>query len=96
VEENGQLHALSAAKDIKLYTNIRFMNNRPTPWIRVLFEKLIVTQLVKKFSNFYGTQRSAAMFTRVHIQWCIQKFLDWLPGVRTANGTAFYHCIATL
>jgi uncharacterized membrane protein len=22
------------------------------------------------------------------VQGCIQKFLDWLPGVRTANGTA--------
>jgi hypothetical protein len=26
------------------------------PWSRVLLEKLIATQLVKKFSTFYGTQ----------------------------------------
>jgi hypothetical protein len=25
------------------------------------------------------------------IQGCIQKFLDWLPGARTANGTALCH-----
>jgi hypothetical protein len=25
------------------------------------------------------------------IQGCIEKFPDWLPGVRTANGTALYH-----
>jgi hypothetical protein len=28
-----------------------------SPWSRVLLEKLIVTQLVKKFPNFYGIQR---------------------------------------
>jgi len=26
--------------------------------------------------------------SNVYIQGCIQKFLDWLPGARTANGTA--------
>jgi len=25
------------------------------------------------------------------IQGCIEKFPDWLPGVRTANGTALCH-----
>jgi hypothetical protein len=25
------------------------------------------------------------------IQGCIQKFSDWLPGARTANGTALCH-----
>jgi len=31
-----------------------------TPWSRVLTEKLIVIQLVKKFPNVYGTQRIIA------------------------------------
>jgi hypothetical protein len=31
---------------------------------RVLLEKLIVTQLIKKFPAFYGTLRFIAMFTR--------------------------------
>jgi hypothetical protein len=37
-----------------------------TPWSRVLLEKLTVTQLVKKFCAFYGTQRFIAVFTRAH------------------------------
>jgi hypothetical protein len=31
--------------------------NRPSPWSRALLEKLIVTQLVKKFTASYGTRR---------------------------------------
>jgi len=31
---------------------------------RVLLEKLIVTQLVKKFSKFYITRKSITVFTR--------------------------------
>jgi hypothetical protein len=34
-----------------------------TPWSRVLLEKLIVTQLVKKFPTFYGTQRFFTVLT---------------------------------
>jgi hypothetical protein len=35
---------------------VRTKHNRLTPWRRVLFEKLIVAQPVKKFPSFYGTQ----------------------------------------
>jgi len=35
-----------------------------TQWSRVLFEKLVVTHIVKKFSAFYVTQRFITMFTR--------------------------------
>jgi len=31
----------------------------------VLLEKLIVTQLVKKFPDFYGTRKSITVFTRI-------------------------------
>jgi hypothetical protein len=34
-----------------------------TPWIRVLPEKLIGPQLVKKFPAFYGTRRFIIAFT---------------------------------
>jgi hypothetical protein len=34
------------------------MCNRLTLWNRVLRENLIVTQLGKKFSTFYGTRKS--------------------------------------
>ena len=36
----------------------------PTPWSRVLLEKLTGSQLVKKFSIFYGTRRCITAFTR--------------------------------
>jgi len=36
------------------------------PWSRVLLEKLILTQLFKKFPTFYGTQRFVTMFTRAY------------------------------
>jgi hypothetical protein len=32
----------------------------------VLLEKLIVTQLVKKFPAFYGTQKFITVFTTAH------------------------------
>jgi hypothetical protein len=35
-----------------------------TPWSKVLLEKLIGSQLVKKFPAFYGTRRFIAAFTR--------------------------------
>jgi hypothetical protein len=36
-----------------------------TPWCRILFEKLIVTQYVKKISCFlYGTRRFITVFTQ--------------------------------
>jgi hypothetical protein len=35
-----------------------------TPWSRGLLEKLKVSQLVKKFPEFYGTRRFITAFTR--------------------------------
>jgi hypothetical protein len=34
-----------------------------TPWSRVLLEKLTGSQLVKKFTAFYGTRRFITAFT---------------------------------
>jgi len=42
-------------------TNIK--KNLPTPWSRVLLEKLTVLQLGKKFPTFYGTRSFIAAFT---------------------------------
>jgi hypothetical protein len=47
---------------VQLITNIIKL----TPWSRVLLEKLTVTQLVEKFSAFYGTCRFIILFTRAH------------------------------
>jgi hypothetical protein len=35
-----------------------------TPWCRILFEKLIVTQLVKNIPLSYGTGRFITVFTK--------------------------------
>ena len=40
-----------------------------TPWSRVLLEKLVSLQLVKKFPAFYGTRRFLTALT------CARKFL---------------------
>jgi hypothetical protein len=45
---------------------VTLSNVQLTPWGRVLLEKLIVTQLVKKFPAFYGSQMFIAVFTRAH------------------------------
>jgi len=37
----------------------------PTPWSPVFLQKLIVTQLAKKFPAFYGTLRFITMFTTI-------------------------------
>jgi len=37
-----------------------------TPWSRVLLEKLIGFQLVKKFPALYGTRRFITAFTSAH------------------------------
>jgi len=38
--------------------------NYPTPWCSVFLEKLIVIQLIKKFSSFYGNWRFITLSTR--------------------------------
>jgi len=38
----------------------------PTPWSRVLLEKLNILQLVKKFPALSGTQRFITAFTSAH------------------------------
>jgi hypothetical protein len=45
---------------------------------RILLKNLIVTQLVKKFSVFYGTWRFSAVFTRAH-HWS----LSWAKWIQS-------------
>jgi hypothetical protein len=42
------------------------LKNSVITWSRVFLEKLIVSQLVKKFSAFCGTQMFITTFTRSH------------------------------
>jgi hypothetical protein len=37
------------------------LNNLPTPYRKIILKKLLITQLVKKFTIFYGIQRSITM-----------------------------------
>jgi len=39
------------------------LTNQLTPWSKVLLERLLVTQLVKKFPAFYGTRTLITVFT---------------------------------
>jgi hypothetical protein len=48
------------------------------PWKRVLLEKLIGLQLVKKFHAFYGTQRFITTFTSAH-----HLFLSWTNSIQS-------------
>jgi len=53
------------------------VNNQLTPWSRVLFEKITDTQLVNKFSTFYGTQRFITAFiTARHLS------LSWARSIQ--------------
>jgi len=44
--------------------------NELIPRSRVLLEKLIVTQLVRKFPAFYGTRRFITVFIKAHKRKC--------------------------
>jgi len=58
---------MSVQQIVRVYEIRHITNyNKLTPWSRVLLEKLIVTQLVKRFLTFYGTQRFITVFTRVY------------------------------
>jgi len=37
-----------------------------SPWSKVLLEKLVVSQLAKKFTKFYGNRKFIAVFTTAH------------------------------
>jgi hypothetical protein len=54
------------------------LNNWPTSWSGVFLEKLIVTQLVKKFPTFYGTQRFITEFTRA-CHWSLSQ-VRWIQS----------------
>jgi hypothetical protein len=37
-----------------------------TPWCRILFEKLIVAQLIKKYPAFFMETKGSSLFTKAH------------------------------
>jgi len=50
----------------QFYTNILKYIYLLTPWSGVLLEKLTGSQLVKKYTTFYGNRRSITAFTSAH------------------------------
>jgi hypothetical protein len=56
-----------------------------TSWSRVLFEKLIVTKLVKRFPAFYGTRRFITVFTtaRLNQMHPVHTLLHYLPNIHS-------------
>jgi len=52
-----------------------------TPWSRVLLEKLMVTQLPKKFPAFYETRSFITVFTRPRPPWGPHIFGCQLPSI---------------
>jgi len=61
------------------------LTNYVTPWSRVLLEKIIITQLVKKFSTFYGTHMFVTMFTRAR-HWS----LSWAGYIQSTTSHPLY------
>jgi len=60
--------------------------NTPTTWIIVLCEKLIVTQLVKKFPAFYTTRKFITLFTRARY-WS----LSWARQIQSTHSQPFHY-----
>jgi hypothetical protein len=50
-----------------------------TPWSRVLLEKLLVLQLIKKFTAFYGTRKFITVLTSGPPAWGLGEALTTPP-----------------
>jgi hypothetical protein len=53
--------------------------NEATPWSKVLLEKLVIPQLVKKFAAFYGTRRFITELTEARHWPCFETFHSLPP-----------------
>jgi len=61
------------------------LTNILTPWSRVLLEKLMGFQLVKKFPTFYGTQRFTTAFTSAsHLSVSWDSLIQSIPPLPTS------------
>jgi len=58
-------------------------------WSTILFEKLIIAQLVKKFTTFYWTWRFNTVFTRTH-HWA----LAWVKLIQSTPNSLRYILIS--
>jgi len=49
-------------QNVEFLMKLTMITNQLTPWNRVILEKLLLTQLVKKLPALYGTQKLTTMF----------------------------------
>jgi hypothetical protein len=57
-------HRVGKSYDFAFILPISIFVTELTPWCRVLLEKIIVVQLVKKYPAFYGTRRFIIVFKK--------------------------------
>jgi hypothetical protein len=55
---------VTSLKSLLYVINVLKYKTVNTPWCRILFEKLIATQLVKNILLSYGTRRFITVFTK--------------------------------
>jgi hypothetical protein len=67
----------SECRTFNMYPNLN--NCLLTPWCKILFEKLIVTQLVKNILLSYGTRRFITVFTKA-----CHRTLSWATLIQLA------------
>jgi hypothetical protein len=77
---NGHIRSIKGEKLCKLtYLLTYLLTYSLTPWCRILFEKLVVTHLVKNILLSYGTRRFITVFTQAR-HWT----LSWASWIQFA------------
>jgi len=84
-----QLHWLHSIELVKTRLKIKCVTdvslNQQSPWSRVVLERLLVTQMAKKFLAFYGTRRFITVFTTAR-----QCTLSWATWIQSTSHTVFH------
>ena len=70
--------------ELLTYINTYVLTYLLTPWKRVVLEKLINSQLVKKFPSFYGTRRFITAFTSTR-----HMSLSWAKSIQSIPPSHF-------
>jgi len=65
------------------FFGVSSLTNQPTLWNRIFLEILTVTQLVKKFTSSYRSQRFISIFRRRH-HWCTYRYIHSTPSHYTS------------
>jgi hypothetical protein len=74
-----QLQSISVTHHTHTHPHTHWNSHSFTPWCRILFEKLIVTQLVKNITLSYGTRKFITAFTKAR-----HRTLSWTSWIQFA------------